>query len=224
MHSDRIDTAEEIGQKRTFRWATEWPGWARSGKTPELALEALVAYAPRYATVALVAGLAFPEPGALSADELFVVDSVAGGSGTDFGVPSVVTDADRRPTDGAGAERLGQLVAAAWIVFDRVAAAAPAELRKGPRGGGRDTAKIVAHVVDSDHAYAQQIGVRLPAPDPVDRAAVEAERRAMLAVLASPSDGSPLADRRWPARYAARRIAWHALDHAWEIEDRTEPA
>lgn len=26
----------------------------------------------------------------------------------------------------------------------------------------------------------------------------------------------------WPARYAARRIAWHALDHAWEIEDRTE--
>src|SRR5689334_7111862 len=128
MHSDRIDTAEEIGQKRTFRWATEWPGWARSGKTPELALEALVAYAPRYATVARVAGLAFPEPGALSADELLVVDSVAGGSGTDFGVPSVVTDADRRPTDGAGAERLGRLVAAAWIVFDRVAAAAPAEL------------------------------------------------------------------------------------------------
>ena len=224
MHSDRIDTAEEIGRKRTFRWATEWPGWARSGKTPELALEALVAYARRYATVAGEAGLAFPAPGAVSADDLFVVDSVPGGSGTDFGVPSVVTDADRRPTDGAGAERLGQLVAAAWIVFDRVAAAAPAELRKGPRGGGRDTAKIVAHVVDSDHAYAQQIGIRLPAPDPVDRAAVEAERRAMLAVLASPSDGSPLADRRWPARYAARRIAWHALDHAWEIEDRTEPA
>ena len=224
MHSDRIDTAEEIGQKRTFRWATEWPGWARSGKTPELALEALVAYAPRYATVAGEAGLAFPAPGAVSANGLFVVDSVPGGGGTDFGVPSVVTDADRRPTDGAGAERLGQLVAAAWIVFDRVAAAAPAELRKGPRGGGRDTAKIVAHVVDSDHAYAQQIGIRLPAPDPVDRAAVEAERRAMLAVLASPSDGSPLADRRWPARYAARRIAWHALDHAWEIEDRTEPA
>jgi hypothetical protein len=27
----------------------------------------------------------------------------------------------------------------------------------------------------------------------------------------------------WPPRYAARRIAWHALDHAWEIEDRSEP-
>ena len=45
----------------------------------------------------------------------------------------------------------------------------------------------------------------------------------MLEVLGRPSDGSPLADRRWTARYAARRIAWHALDHAWEIEDRSEP-
>jgi hypothetical protein len=24
-------------------------------------------------------------------------------------------------------------------------------------------------------------------------------------------------------RYAARRIAWHALDPVWEIEDRSEP-
>ncbi len=27
----------------------------------------------------------------------------------------------------------------------------------------------------------------------------------------------------WPGRYAARRIAWHALDHAWEIEDKSGP-
>jgi hypothetical protein len=25
----------------------------------------------------------------------------------------------------------------------------------------------------------------------------------------------------WPPRYAARRIAWHVLDHAWEIEDKS---
>ncbi|HKA98202.1 MAG TPA: hypothetical protein VKD66_18215 [Streptosporangiaceae bacterium] len=30
-------------------------------------------------------------------------------------------------------------------------------------------------------------------------------------------------EQGWPARYAARRIAWHALDHAWEMEDRSEP-
>jgi hypothetical protein len=45
----------------------------------------------------------------------------------------------------------------------------------------------------------------------------------MLDVLRAASDGSPIAGRRWPPRYAARRIAWHALDHTWEIEDRTEP-
>ncbi len=46
----------------------------------------------------------------------------------------------------------------------------------------------------------------------------------MLEALRAPSDGSPLVGRRWTARYAAHRIAWHALDHAWEIEDRSEPA
>ena len=45
----------------------------------------------------------------------------------------------------------------------------------------------------------------------------------MLEILRQPSDGSPLAERTWTARYAARRIAWHALDHAWEMEDRSEP-
>ncbi len=48
-------------------------------------------------------------------------------------------------------------------------------------------------------------------------------RRAMLDAIGVPSDGSPIAGRKWPPRYAARRIAWHALDHAWEVEDRTEP-
>ena len=83
---------------------------------------------------------------------------------------------------------------------------------------------MVGHVVESDHYYAREIGVRLPQPSPDDGEAVSAERKAMLEVLRRSSDGSPLADRTWTARYAARRIAWHALDHAWEIEDRTEPA
>jgi hypothetical protein len=117
-----------------------------------------------------------------------------------------------------------RLVLAAWVVFDRVVAAAPAVLAKGPRGGGRDRDKIVAHCVASDSAYAGQMGIRLKEPSPTDRAAVEAGRKAMLDLLRRPSDGSPLAGRKWPARYAARRIAWHTLDHAWEIEDKSEPA
>jgi hypothetical protein len=115
-------------------------------------------------------------------------------------------------------------VAAAWTIFDRVAATAPAELRKGPRGGGRDRDKMVGHVVEVDGLYAREIGLRLKAPAPDDRTAVEAMRAAMLDVLGSPSNGSPLADRKWTARYAAGRITWHALDHAWEMEDRSGPA
>ena len=32
----------------------------------------------------------------------------------------------------------------------------------------------------------------------------------------------PAVEKGWLPRYAARRIAWHVLDHAWEIEDKSE--
>lgn len=220
MASRRIPIAEETGAKKAFAWAIDWPGWARSGKTAELARTALLEYAPRYTVVAATAGLPLPD---VDDDILDIVDSVPGGSGTDFGVPSAITDADRGPVTAADAERLADLVAAAWTVFDRVAAAAPASLRKGPRGGGRDRDKMIGHVLEADHAYAREIGVRLPEPHLGEREVVQAERAAMLEVLRRPSDGGPLAERKWTQRYAARRIAWHALDHAWEIEDRSDP-
>ena len=174
---------------------------------------------PRYAVVVGVAHLEMPN---VNKAVLDIVDSVPGGSGTDFGVPSAITDADRRMVTALEAERLADLVAAAWTIFGRVAGSAPASLRKGPRGGGRDRDKMIGHVIEADHAYAREIGVRLPEPHVGGREAVEAERAAMLEVLRRPSDGGPLAERRWTQRYAARRIAWHALDHAWEMEDRSD--
>jgi hypothetical protein len=222
MTSPRLDIGEEVVAKKTFVWALVWPGWCRAGKDRNLAIEALLAARGRYAKVARRAGLALPE---VEADDLWVVETVEGNGGTDFGVPSRISDADGKRTTAADAKRLGDLVDAAWVIFDRVADNAPPTLRKGPRGGGRDTAKVVDHVVMADHAYAREMGIRLPEPSREDRAAIEAERAAMLDVLRQASDGTPLADRRWTARYAARRVAWHALDHAWEIEDRTdEPA
>jgi hypothetical protein len=208
----KVSVAIEAAPKKAFATATDWPGWSRSGKTEELAVEALIAYARRYAPVARAAGETF-EPNAV---EVEVVERAGGGSGTEFGVPSRVTDQDRRPTTAAEAGRLGRLVDAAWRAFGDVAAAAPEELRKGPRGGGRNTSKVIEHVVVADEAYAREMGIKLKAP-------IEEVRAAMLDVLRISSDGSPLAGRRWTARYAAHRIAWHALDHAWEIEDRSEP-
>jgi hypothetical protein len=215
--AERLNVVLETGDKRVFASAADWPGWSRSGKTDEAAIEALLTYAPRYAPVAELAGFDLPE-----SIEVDVVERNEGGGGTDFGVPSRVTNADARKVSKADAERLAAIVDAAWTTFERVTAGAPEELRKGPRGGGRDRDKMVGHVVAADAAYAREIGLRLKEPDASDRKALKALRDEMLAVLRQPSDGSPLAGRRWTARYAAHRIAWHALDHAWEMEDRSE--
>jgi hypothetical protein len=219
MTRTRLGVGEEVAAKKAFVWAVDWPGWCRWGKDRDLAIEAFIAARGRYAKVARLAGLELPQ---VEADDLRVVESVPGGGGTEFGVPSTITKDDRRRVTKADAERLASLVEAAWVIFDRVAERSPAELRKGPRGGGRDRDKMIGHVIEADHAYAREIGVRMPEPSFGDRESVEAERSAVVDALRRPSDGSPLADRKWPPRYAARRIAWHALDHAWEMEDRTE--
>jgi hypothetical protein len=217
---ERIAITIEATPKKAFASAADWPGWSRSGKTEELALEVLTAYAARYRPVAEAAGVDYPER--VEVEDLEVVGRLDGSTGTEFGVPSQPTDHDRRPLTPADAERLARIVAAAWSAFDRIAAAAPEELRKGPRGGGRNTSKVIAHVMDADRAYANEIGIKIRQFAPGDRAPVSGMRAAMLDVLRGARTGEPLGGRRWPARYAAHRIAWHALDHAWEIEDRTE--
>lgn len=211
--------ALETTPKRTFASAIDWPGLARSGKTESAAIQALLDHLDRYAEAVRAAGFE------LTADDVLVevTEAAEGNGSTDFGVPGRVTDADQRPTTAADARRLSAIVAAAWALLDRNAAAAPEELRKGPRGGGRSTTKIVEHVLVADHAYAREMGLKVPAPTPGDAASVAALRDAISEVLGRPSDGTPIAGRRWTARYAAHRIAWHSLDHAWEIEDRTEP-
>ena len=209
----KVKVAIEVAPKKAFATAVDWPGWSRSGKTEELALEALAVYADRYAPVARAAGETF-DPSKVDLD---VIEHRDGDGGTEFGVPGRVMDADRRRTTKAEAERLARLVEAAWDSFASTAAAAPEELRKGPRGGGRDTSKMVGHVEDADGGYAREMGIKLKAP-------ISDVRAAMAAVLREPSDGSPIADKRWTTRYAAHRVAWHALDHAWEIEDRSKPA
>jgi hypothetical protein len=211
----------EVGSRRVFACALDWPGWARSGRTEELALEALADYAPRYAAVAEQAAIVFP---ADAGDELQVVERLPGSATTDFGAPDAIASGDADPVGASQAERSASLLRASWAVFDLVAAGAPAELRKGPRGGGRDRDKMVDHVVGAEAAYARKLGVRQRQPSIDDKAAIGALREAIVAVLGAPSDGTPPVPKGWPARYAARRIAWHVLDHAWEIQDRSAPS
>ncbi len=227
--AERIAIGLEVVDKRAFASAFDWPGWSRAGRDEAAALSALAAAAPRYAAIVRAAGLAGGEaPGwdaraAEGVGAFELAERLPGTPTTTFGAPDVVFAADERPTDPADAAVLARILEAAWSALDAIAAAAPAELRKGPRGGGRDRDEVVRHVVAAEAAYARKIGVAFREPDPTDRAAVAAARAEMVAVLGVPSDGTPVAGKRWTARYAARRIAWHVLDHAWEIEDRSEP-
>jgi hypothetical protein len=208
----------EAGSKRVFACALEWPGWCRSAKTEEAALAALAAYTPRYAVVAREAGLAFSITAGFRLD---VVERIKGTFGTDFGVPEREAASDREPLSRKEAEKLAGVLAASWTVFDRVVAAAPPQLRKGPRGGGRDRDAIRDHVIGAESMYARKLGIRSPQPAPRDGLALTAVREAMLEAVRSATGTPHVPDKDWPVRYGVRRAAWHELDHAWEIEDRS---
>jgi hypothetical protein len=214
------DVYLEVGSKRVFACALAWPGWCRAGRSEELALEALAAYVPRYRVVAERAGVRFPKS---AGDRLRVVERLPGSATTDFGAPGEAAGGDQEPVSAAAAARAAKLLTASWAVFDQVAADAPAELRKGPRGGGRDRDRVVEHVLGAETSYARKLGVKHRQPAVDDAKAIAALRAAIAGALQAPSEGRPPVEKGWPPRYAARRIAWHALDHAWEMQDRSGP-
>lgn len=144
-----------------------------------------------------------------------VVERLVGNATTDFGAPGIPAQDESRSLTAKEALRMRDLVEACWKYLDQVVAKAPSSLRKGPRGGGRDRDPMFEHVLGAEVMYARAIGIRLAQPDGRDGPAVRALHKAILGGLASPGPAA-----KWPPAYAARRTAWHALDHAWEIEDR----
>jgi len=208
----------EIGSKRTFASAIDWPGWCRAGKDQELALQALSDYAPRYARVAKTAGVPFP----VGRSNFDGVDHLSGDATTEFGAPGKMSNLELQPMSKAEVERMCSLVEATWKVFDGVVKKAPASLRKGPRGGGRDRDKIVEHVLGAEAGYGSSFALKLKQPEVRDTKAIKALREAWLEAFRVGADGKPRREGGRSARYMARRIAWHTMDHAWEIEDRSE--
>jgi hypothetical protein len=160
-----------------------------------------------------------------------VIERLEGNATTDFGAPSVAPSGDTRPVNDAELRRLQTLLKACWRSFDVAARSATGkELRKGPRGGGRDLGKIVQHVLGADAGYLARLGWKLEKveEDDLDRE-LRQTRQAMLNALASAVRGEtptrgPRGGAVWTPRYLVRRVAWHVLDHAWEIEDRILPA
>jgi hypothetical protein len=213
MSSASIAVFLEAGKRRVFASALDWPGWARRDRTEELALETLASYLPRYAPIVERAGLTPPS------GDFAVAERHAGlAKYADFGSLGEIASTEwaaLTPADGA---RFASLLAASWSAFAETAAAAPAQLRKGPRGGGRDTDQVVGHVYGAEIEYARKMGLPRDkstesSPGPL-QARIDAALRAPES-LVTPANG-------WPPRYAARRMAWHVLDHLWEIEDKSE--
>ncbi len=205
-----VDVVVERGARRSFAIAIDWPGWARSSTSDDDALVVLDAYRTRYADVLARASLTTPM-GALR-----VTAVIDGDATTDFGAPGAIADADRRALRAPERARQAAILEACWSAFDEAAARGPT-LATGPRGGGRDLAKLRLHVSDAEVAYARGLGLKVAATNG-DPDAVRALRDRVLGVLAG--DVVPDREPKWPLRYAARRIAWHVTDHLFEIEDR----
>ena len=216
----------ERGSKRVFAGALAWPGWCRGARTEPDALDALITYGTRFAQALEGTDLRFAAP--TEAEDLEVAERLEGTSTTDFGAPDVAPADDDRPVRPAELERLCTILEASWATLDRAAVDAKGvALRTGPRGGGRSLEAIVAHVLGAESSYLGRLAAPKPAVNPEDlyasaagirEATIVALRRAVTEGL--PASG-PRGGKIWLPRYFVRRDAWHVLDHAWEIQDRS---
>lgn len=225
MDINSIDIYLEAGQKRVFAGAVDWPGWCRGGRDEAAALGALLDYGPRYARVLAGTGLAFNAPS--EGTTFRIVERLKGNMTTDFGAPDAAPAADEAAFGEEDFRQAKALLEACWRALDEAAQRAEGkELRKGPRGGGREAEEIVRHVMEAEGAYLSKIGGKRKKGEDDNLEAENARlREAILEALATatregiPALG-PRGGSRWTARYFVRRSAWHVLDHVWEIEDR----
>jgi hypothetical protein len=217
----------EVGSKFSFAGAIEWPGLCRKGRDASSAQFVLHSYSSRYKLALEKTGLEVDLPSTPS--DFKIVEELEGDSTTDFGAPGQSPVVDSSPIDLPDLEFLKRILEACWLAFNHAAASAEGRsLRKGPRGGGRDLEKIIEHVLDANQAYLSRLAWK-PQPDPSlvpsDRLANSFEK-VCLALSTTVSAGKPERGPRggslWSPRYFVRRVAWHMLDHAWEIEDRIE--
>lgn len=209
----------EIGKKRkVVAGAMDWPGLDRGATSEDAALDRLVSYRARYAGVAERAGLAaeLERSGGLD-----VVERVPGSSSTDFwGIAHVPSQIEREVLSAAALERRLDLLQACWAYFDDVASRVSADLRPGPRGGGRARDEIVRHTYGSErHNFGPKVEVRTEPGVMLTPDGLRTHRLAFLdAIRAYNAEGR--AARSWPIQFLVRRTAQHVMDHAWEMEDR----
>ena len=221
--TNKADVYLEVGSRRIFAAALDWPGWCRMARDETAALQTLFEYGPRYARILRHARLGFKLPESVSA--FVVTERLKGNATTDFGAPDMAPPGDAGPLDDTELRRLQAILKACWRAFDSdVDLAKGKTLRKGPRGGGRSLTRILEHLLDAEMGYLSQLGGKV-SQTKSSPATAESIRKAILKTLEASAHGEfaeygPRGGRRWSPRYFVRREAWHVLDHVWEIEDR----
>jgi hypothetical protein len=222
----RVQVFVEAGRKRTFAGVGDWPGWSRSGRDEPEALQAVLASGPRYAKVVQLLGLDMRPP--VDVEQFFVSERVRGTATTDFGAPDSPLAGDVLPLGPEELRRAVWILTSCFRAFESAQQAGEGrELRSGPRGGGRTLPAIFEHVLQGNRAYLHKLAwrpQRVVAPPLVQMRMLEAEILDALTAAAEgrmPSAG-PRGGKLWTPRFFVRRVAWHLLDHAWEIEDRME--
>ena len=122
-------------------------------------------------------------------------------------------------------ERGIALLRACWAYFDGVAARVSAEMRKGPRGGGRDRDRIIRHTIRTESEdFAKQVGLRIPEEAALTPDGLRQHRKNYVAAMRAYNAGE--VERRmrsWTLPFLIRHSANHTLDHAWEMEDKDLP-
>jgi hypothetical protein len=207
-------------EKKSVAFSIEWPGWSRGAKTPELALETLESYRERYRPVASLAGMAAEFN---AAGPLEIVEDRIGPGSTDFwGISYGASSTEHDPMGDAALERGITLLRACWEYFDGVAARVSPEMRKGPRGGGRDRDRIIRHVIRTESEdFAKQVGLRIPEEAALSPEGLLQHRKDYVAAMRAYNAGEVARRMRsWTLAFLIRHSAYHTLDHAWEMEDK----
>lgn len=118
-------------------------------------------------------------------------------------------------------ERKLNLLQAAWRFFDDVAARVSLEMQTGLRGGGRDRDKIVRHVIGNEWGdLAKKVGVSPPGDLETPEAVRSHREEFVTAMRDYNAQGKMARGRNWTIALLLRHTAYHALDHAWEMEDK----
>ena len=206
-------------EKKVVVFAVDWPGWSRGTKTPELAIELLESYRERYRPIAVAAKMAaeFDAGGALEVAE----DRVGTGSTDFWGISFSPSGLEQEPMDEAELERKIALLRACWAFFDEVAASVSAEMRKGPRGGGRDRDVIIRHTIRTESEdFAKRLGLRIPERAALEPKALHDYREAYVATMRAYNAGEGKRMRSWNLPFLIRHSAFHTMDHAWEMQDK----